>query len=491
MGAIPELDRLAAQVESQTAAPFNTIRRWASALGDAADNALSGVNPDRRAARILRGASEAVQETLDEAVQAGAPDVVQKYNTAKALYSEYADKYMSGTVAKVLQRGTAGEATKVAAEDIGKQFFRAGSANESVRSLSQYFNAVGADPAAKQAIRDVALNDFFEHAFRSADGTMDAKAAMNWMRSHRAQLGELAGAGVDIQPELTALVQKGRSVEGLRTAAAQMQKRLDAGYLPEGNRHLYPSKQKIDLAEQAAARTVTQIEKSAASKFVGADTERAGATLLRGDSPTRDVEAVMRAAAGDSAAQRGIRRALLDQALAESDSKLVLATGNPLFDPSKFDGFLNRHAGPLRAAFGDAGYANLKRDSEIAKTVINPQTSSTSARALEGGSEPVYTQQMLLGRAYQGAKGFAAKTYLVGEAVARTVARVMNNFSNAELRDIYEQSLFNPKVAAELRTLSLRGTPPEEKIRRLRSYLGPAAVKVGEASSAVAPASPE
>lgn len=486
---IPALDRLLAQVESQPAAPFNTVRRWASALGDASDEALRGAEPNRRVSRLLAQVGESVQGTLDEVVRTGPADVADRYQAAKSFFSEYADKFLTGAVNKVLQRGVSGEETKVAAEDVGKQFFRAGTANESVRSIQQYFNAVGADPAARQAIRDTGLNDFFQRAYRNADGSMDPKAAMGWMREHRAQLDELASAGVDLRPELTKAIQQRQSVEGLREIAARAQKRLDAGYLPEGGNPVAMAQQHLGLADAAAKRTVAEIERSAASKFVGADPDQAGKALLTGLSPAKDVQAVMSAAAGDPAAQRGIRRALLDQAMKEAKGSVALATGQPLFDAQGFGSFLDRHAGALRAAFGDEGLANLRREHEIAAQLINPQTASTSMAGL-GPPESVYTTQMLLGRAYQGAKGFASWTYLIGEGAARSIARVLNQFSNDELRQVYEQALFNPTVARDLRAMSMRGTPPEESIRRLRAHLGPTANALTPQSASPSVAAP-
>jgi hypothetical protein len=483
---VPALDRLEAQIAKFKAAaeeggvdpavPFNTVRRWASALGDASEQALRGVEPNRRVSRLLSQVGESVQATLDDVVRTGPADVAERYAAAKSFFSQYADKFLTGVVAKVLQRSSTGEEFKVAAEDVGKELFRAPSSKGRIRSLDQYLEAVGNEPGAKAALGDVALKDFFEAAYKSADGALDPKTAMKWLRDHRIQLEELTRAGgPDLVPEITTLIQKRQSVEQLREISTQGRKRLERGELPQGGNPVAAAEQHLAHAEQASKRTLEEIDRSAAAKYVGADPALAGRTMLGGPNPTKAVSDVMSAARGDVAAERGIRRSLLDQALSASRSPQALATGNPLFDTQGFGTFLNEHRGPLRAAFGDEGVKYLEAQHRIAQEVVAPSAARTSpTKMIEGmGDDALYTYNQLFGRAYQAGKGFIAKTFLVGEAFARKTAMVLNKFSDAEMKSIYEQSLYDPTVARELRMMTFKNFVPEVVEQKLRAHLGP------------------
>jgi len=156
---------------------FQDLHSIRKDLGRQIQDASAGANPNRELAMKLRQIKDAVDADIEAGMGAN-----NAYVAAKDAFKEYANKYRSGAVNKVLAKGNESSGLRTADENIARQFFTPSGSTGLIK-------AVGL-PAAKEQMRPFVIADMLKAA--APNGVdYNVQTGINYIQKNRAVLERL------------------------------------------------------------------------------------------------------------------------------------------------------------------------------------------------------------------------------------------------------------------------------------------------------------
>lgn len=170
-------DYIESEIGDSTSMGFQNLHAIRKTLGSVINDATKGINPDRTTAKFAMGLKSTIDGIIDQTPQL--PDI---YKSAKNAYQDYANKFSTGDVAEILQRGNEITGLKIPEEKIAQRFFTPTGADSLIR-------AVGADKA-KSAMKQHAIADLISKTTDN-DGNMNINRSLAWVRKNAGALHKL------------------------------------------------------------------------------------------------------------------------------------------------------------------------------------------------------------------------------------------------------------------------------------------------------------
>ena len=446
----PEEQNHAARLVTQGMHPEDAIR---SASAETEQRVL-----DANAQKSAFGAPgvhpAAQQAAMDVSGQTGrltpnmTPEDAAIYSGATGLYKDYADRFKSGGVGKVLQRGNAEDGFRVEAGNVPRQIFTGGK-NEP-RRVEQWINAVGGMDAAQEIGRDILARDLRDRNIIGQDGTVNEGKLRNWIAARQGTLDQF--------PQLK------QEFGDLANAQATL------------------TKVQADHAER-----LKEFAKSAAAKWIGADPDKAVPMALSGPNPTKNFTDLVGLTRGKPDADAGLKRAVVNYIIRQFKTAVPSDDGMDMMSVAGFRKFIDTNKGPLRALFGGQGMQNLemvaadmRRQAAGPTAVAGSQTTPHASRAarlgIAAGHGANTTLLALLGEHlsehFAGMGGVGAA---VGAGAGMLGAHMFNKLRAAGIRtqsDLLAHAMLNPAFAkAAMERVDARKGLSELAQRRLISAL--------------------
>lgn len=156
---------------------FQDLHSLRKDLGRQIQDASTGANPNRELAMKLRQIKDAVDADIEAGMGAD-----NTYTAAKTAFQNYANKFRSGAVNKVLAKGNEASGLRTADENIGRQFFTPSGSTGLVKAVGQ--------AAAKEQMRPFVIADMLKTA--APDGVnYNVQSGINYIQKNRAVLERL------------------------------------------------------------------------------------------------------------------------------------------------------------------------------------------------------------------------------------------------------------------------------------------------------------
>jgi hypothetical protein len=171
---------------TKKAVGFQDLHSLRKDIGRQIQDASTGMKPNRELAAKLQTIKSAIDDTIE-----GSMGADNQYKAAKDAFIEYADKYRTGAVNKVLAKGNESSGLRLADENINRQFFTPSGAIGLNKAIGKQ--------AAKEQMKPFVVSDMLKSA--APDGVnFNVQSGINYIQKNRATL------------EQYGLVQEARSI---------------------------------------------------------------------------------------------------------------------------------------------------------------------------------------------------------------------------------------------------------------------------------------
>ena len=156
---------------------FQDLHSLRKDIGRQIQDASTGMKPNRELAAKLTTIKNAIDETIEESMGAD-----NQYKAAKDAFIDYAGKYRTGAVNKVLAKGNESTGLRIAEENVPRQFF-------TPSGVDGLIKAVGKTAATNQ-MKPFVVSDMVKSA--SPDGVnFNVQAGVNYIQKNRVVLERL------------------------------------------------------------------------------------------------------------------------------------------------------------------------------------------------------------------------------------------------------------------------------------------------------------
>jgi hypothetical protein len=373
-----------------------------------------------KAKSTLVAARDALDREISLISDSGVEGVSDRLKAANKFYREEYVPRFGQDMGQDLGRTRNNGAEVIKGEDIATRMFGPNNVTE-----ARQFNLIhGEDPAARQAMTDLALDDIRRSGVK--DGMLDKNAVSSWITKHSRILDEMPWlkesiAGKDPQ----ALYSKLGELEARRQSVAdsEINRMLGDGADPSNT---------IDLALKDRVRMQT-LKKGVA------------------DDPNLD---------------GALKRAVWNRAIGSG------ATDEPLLSSGKMAAFMKDNEPSLRVALGDKHYADLE-------TVVKAAEITGRSARPTGKSAELKTDVDVLGSVFGTSLASAtsqARSVMEGRVgpvpVAVNVAtRAANSLSRSQTREAWKAAFYDPNVAELLASSAKSGKMTPMQSERIKAYL--------------------
>jgi len=438
------------------AVSFRELQEWRSELYGAAADMRKSTTQNTKAIENLTEMGALVDAALDNTLGVDPGTLGELYRAGNAAWKDIASRFDQGVVGALRQTGPRGEQMKVALENVVDKFLN-GRGQGPIRSARDLRAAVGDDEIARQAFRDGLVGDFINKVY-GADGLINPARARQWAHSYKDALSEWP----EIQQEIGGMLRTTRTLEQAMGQAGTAGSIVDRW-----------ATNLRALAEKDAGAARQVIERSAASAYVGTNPSEAIKEILgKPDSVARWREVWSRIPVADVDARAGMRASFWGQfeASGVGPSGVAGFGPQPWRDPNGAVAFLDKHLDVAKEMYAPAALQRIREKLEGARVLLGRDLPERLPMSLT--PEKIYTEQMWIGRIYQGAKGYLSKAFLVSEVTAHNVSSVLREFSDAQLRELYTSAWFNPDtVGRDLAQLGSTTLAPEKLVTMWRKHL--------------------
>jgi hypothetical protein len=162
---------------TKAAVGFQDLHSLRKDIGRQIQDATTGANPNRELAAKLQRIKGAIDDTIEQTM-----GVDNQYKAAKDAFIDYADKYRTGNVAKVMQKGRESNGLRIAEENVGKQFFTPSGADGLIKAVGR--------GQAKEQMKAFVVNDMVKNGAK--DGVnFNVTAGVNYIQKNRVTLEKL------------------------------------------------------------------------------------------------------------------------------------------------------------------------------------------------------------------------------------------------------------------------------------------------------------
>lgn len=156
---------------------FQDLHSLRKDIGRQIQDASTGMKPNRELAAKLTTIKKAIDETIEESMGAD-----NQYKAAKDAFIDYANKYRTGSVNKVLAKGNESSGLRIPDENISKQFYTQSGAEGLIKAIGK--------TSAKEQMKPFVTADLIKTA--SPDGmNFNVQSGLNYINKNRVQLEKL------------------------------------------------------------------------------------------------------------------------------------------------------------------------------------------------------------------------------------------------------------------------------------------------------------
>ncbi|TAL13951.1 hypothetical protein EPN95_04660 [Patescibacteria group bacterium] len=408
---------------------IKTARGLNRTLNNLIRKAETGLEPNKVLSRRLQILKEGIEESYAATEQAGGQAGIELLKKANALRRELGTRFEKGSVADVLAKGPRGEETRIAMANIAKEF-------NSLDGIDDLVRATGDRGTAAAAMKDYYSYDLLNSARDPSTGKLVTNKTNAWLAKNMAKLEKL-----------------GLLSEFKNTATLQSN------------------------AEQAA-KTIDVFNKSVAGRILEADTETMILNAFRGSKNYGNTAGeLMKMVKGDKAAEAGLKKAVSDHLIKQSETTAVdffQKGGETVSDieftrsVAKLTNQVKKSMPALRVIYQD--------EPEKIRALMNVlrayQTLGRTAKSPLGGGSDTFE---LFGKSLDIVAGAAApgKWYAF-----KTVRDMLNRFSEKNVEMYLRRAMFDPDYAETLRFATQGITP--ERVTRINHLMTLIAYGVGE-----------
>jgi hypothetical protein len=397
---------------TKTQVGFQDLHSLRKDLGRQIQDAMTGAQPNRELAMKLRRIKEAVDADIDAGMGSNTA-----YADARQAFADYANKFRTGEVAKITQKGGQASGRNIPDALIAKRVFSADGADD-------FINAVGTEKAATHADQ-YAAQDLLSKA-NPLTGEIPAKAVAGW-----------------IQKNMLVLRKYGISGKYTTVAKAQAQ---------------------AELARAAES----EFTKSAASRILNADVDKAiGSAFSSNPSNTGAVvDELMKQVGKDKQGIKGLQNAFKDFLVAKVETTAKTISGDAIISPAAIQKELAKYAPAMRRLYAnDPGkIAALQKASKAV------EIQSRSAKSPIGGgsdtAENLNVARSILGRVVD---------IIPGGGMVRGLTRAglgkLHDLNAAELNKVIARALYDPELAKTLMLAASKRVKPAVVEKQLNSHL--------------------
>ena len=333
-----------------------------------------------------------------------------------------------GGVGQVLRPGRNGAEYAVEPGAVPGKIFTRGPTEP--LEVQRFISAVGGPDQAAQIGRETLANELRQSGIIKPDGTVDAGRFATWQARRQATIQQFPGLSDQFG------------------SAEAAQRTLDD----------------VTATHQAALK---EFQNSAAAKFINAEPSKAVASAFSSANPTATFTQLVRQVRGNTDAEAGLKRAVVDYITDKTRSATPAGTGEDFQKAATFRTFIRQNNGALKALFGGQGVQNLdmvaadlRRQAQRTTATAGSDTAANITAARHYGLKEsgfhatalaVIGEQMgnVLSHAMggEGILGQAAGAAIGGGGY---LIHAMRQSGIATINDLVREAMLHPNVAREL-----------------------------------------
>lgn len=396
---------------------FKDLRVYRERIGDDLRNAQSSATSNRGLVRNLVALRKQVDDAVDQLAESASPELTAKYKQFRdTYYQQYVQRFERGAISKVNEKDHGGF-YRTADEKVAEAFFARGNV-----SAARQFRAVfGDSPEAAADVASTALDSLRNAAVR--DGVLDERLLNTWRRQHASVLDEFP----TIRTQVETIGNANQALIERQTVLASRNKKIEDSLLA---RELQ--------AVERGTKTPDQIIESALKS-------------------SRKMAQIVKTVSGYPEAYAGLRRALWTQA----------QTGNAADTAA----FMGRHERTLKQVLSPQHWESLVVLQKA--RVMLGRVGAPRGRGVQ--PEPLRDIQNALGMGVNqlASRIFAAETgrtswrYITIDALGH----FLRGRSQAETAALFNQALYDPRVARAMAEFSIKPDLPPIAMKKLRAWL--------------------
>lgn len=399
--------------EAPKSIKFSDIKGLRERVSDDLMDTLGAANPNRKKVRVLTSLKRDIDEFLNASQNLMPENLVDNYNTfRKAYYGDYISKFENGAVYKVRQKDGRGF-YRIPDERVAEQFFRKGRLSDA----RQYKEVFGDSQDA--AMEAVVLDNLRATAVR--DGVIDHKAYANWLRNHESVLMEFP----DVAKKVAQIGTANKALLGRQANLEARQRTIQDSMLA---RQIQSMERGVVQPEQVINNAIKDPRKMA--------------QLLKSIKPEA-------------------KQALKRQIWGEMEAA----------DAAQLGGYLKNNEKTLRMALGSNHYNDLVTIQK-ARAMMDV-TNAPAGRPVDPNYLAALEKNLGMGVNQISSRVFAVKS---GRTSPRFVgidmlSRFLRGQSQNQTAALFENALYDPRVARELVdefTAPIKKAKPN---KRLKAYL--------------------
>jgi hypothetical protein len=396
---------------------FKDLRLYRERIGDDLRDAQSSATPNRALIRNLVTLRKQVDDSIDRLAENADPELAAKYRQFRdAYYQRYVQRFERGAVAKVNQKDGSGF-YRTPDEKVADAFFAPGN----VTAARQYRAVFGDSPEAEADLATAALDSLRNAAVR--DGILDERAFATWRRQHASVLDEF--------PAIREIVDNGgaanAALAGRQRVLAERQKRIEDTLLA---REL----QSIDRGTKTPEQVIDAALKN-----------------------PRKMDQVLKSVRGYPEAAAGLRRALWERA--QTGTAEDTAT------------FMAEHEATLRQVLSSEHWNNLiilQKGRAMMERVGAPRGKGVSPEPLKAVQDAIgMGVNQLASRIFAAESGRTSWRYIGIDAMGR----FLRGRSQAQTAALFNQALYDPRVARAMSDMLTKADMPPIASRKLNAWL--------------------
>lgn len=371
-----------------------------------------------------RGAStNLTEETLSPNFDA---DAAGRYRAASDGYRGYADRFKGGPVGAALRVGPGGQGFNLSDTQVASKFWNGG--KRAADDVQAFRAAVGNDRQAVELLSAEAGRSLRDAAVKP-DGSLDSNRWARWIVKHKD-----AFKALEAMPGGKDVVQRFRA-----PAKAQAM---------------------VDSLTADRARSLDDVQKSAARFFLERDPVDAVAAAFRSKNAPMDIRDLVKRIGGDKEAKAGLQRAVVEFIKRDLTGNTDAGDGVSLLKSDQFQTWVKRNRTALRQAFTEdqvKGMENIAAD-------LRRSNLSTSGAKLPGGSNAAQDafaatkgragsvlQHLMAGGLGAGAGAtVGGPVGAIGGAIAVDLAAMARNAGKRKVDALLTEALLDPELAAKL-----------------------------------------
>lgn len=403
---------------------FQELRGFRTQIREALQDAERGANPNYKLARRLKMLQDSVEKTIGKMEGAGG-EAAKSFRDASAYYRQYDKAFRKGAVAEVLRPGTQAEGGRVASAEIAGKFFKAGKPD----AADDFLRAIGDNAKAKQAIKDYAAHDLLRNAENPATGELVNSKVFSWYAKNRPMLDKFGLTG-----EFNNIVKAQKSVDAFK-----------------------------GLSEA--------FDKTAASKLLGSDSEKAIKAAFTGKGGTNTSETMrelMGMVKGDNAAESGLKKAFAEHIMKEMETTGLDVLNNPVVSVAKGKKILAKYGPAIREL-----YKNEPQKIKALSTIQRAyEVLGRNAKSpIGGGSDTTEKFMEVL------AQDVSKRTEAL--PVVGRILKILNSYERQQVRAVMAKAVFDPDYAETL-IMAVKGAPSDVIKKRMNTHIAAMGVMGGK-----------